>query len=135
MRNKKMIVFNAVIFLLFISVVFIGKTTWGKPNPKKATSDETEKNQEAKRFNANPALSAHHFMKKMKADLKNFGHELEIIELEEEEVEGLASEEEPVQEVHQAQEHARPAVTESRQRTTQTTANPTQTQNSSRTGS
>jgi hypothetical protein len=84
-----LIFFNVIILLLFITVVFIGKQSWGKTTV--TVSEQQEKQTVTKDVpfvKGNPLLTSPTFVKRNKADIAALlTEEPEIIELDQEELE------------------------------------------------
>lgn len=86
MKNKKLLIFNLIMFSLFVVIVVIGNNSWGQAYQGKKKEDKNEEiDEQVKTVPLNPTLTKRHLIMKDETDVEKFaGEELEIIELEEE---------------------------------------------------
>lgn len=86
MKNKKLLIFNLIMFSLFVVIVVIGNNSWGQAYQGEKKEDKNEEiDEQVKTVPLNPTLTKRHLIMKDETDVEKFaGEELEIIELEEE---------------------------------------------------
>lgn len=99
MKNKKLIIANIILFILFVIVVLIGRNSWGQAYKNNKNEDEVEV-QEIQTVELNPTMTKRYLVMKEEEDFKQFDREeLIIIELEDEEetVETVEEEMTPLQ--------------------------------------
>lgn len=110
MQNKKLFIFNLIIFLLLLVVIFIGSSTWKSTIP--VVENEITDDKLLKRERPNPMIRSIKYTKKKESDVQLFvGEELEIIELEEaidmvEEIPQELNQSESSQGVNQSGQHS-----------------------------